>query len=266
MVQILLRFIHISDTHYAPPAYDLPYGRYHPTEGTQALIEHLNALPYTPDFILHTGDVAYDPDPTIYAEIKQAFSKLKAPVIFLPGNHDERNALQTVLMDQPTAQPYFYHSRIMNGVKLIFLDSNGEHVPLPRGWVTDEQLTWLEAELQADPALPIVIAVHHPILPTHESEWFDDFMRTQNGEAVHELLKPYAQRIRGVFHGHVHHSIDLIRDGILYSSAQSSWVHFHVNPHQSIDTPLDEENDPGYTRVTITDQGLYLQRQHYRHA
>ncbi len=265
MAQILLRFIHISDTHYAPPDYPVPYGRYHPTEGTHVLIDQLNALPYIPDFILHTGDVAYDPDPDIYAEIKQAFAELNAPVIFLPGNHDERNTLQTVLMGQETARPYFYHSQVLHGVKLICLDSNGAGVPMPRGWMPDEELIWLEGELQADSDLPLVIAVHHPLVPTHESQWFDDFMRTQNGEAVHELLKPHAHRIRGVFHGHVHHSIDIQRDGILYSSAQSSWVHFHVNPHQSMETALDVVNEPGYTRVTITDQGTYLQRRHFRH-
>lgn len=267
MSRVLLNFIHISDTHYAPPSYQGSYGRYHPQEGTQALINTLNALPYTPDFILHTGDVAYDPHPEIYAEIRSVFSALRVPVYYVVGNHDHSATLQQTLMNRATPQTPLYYETSVNDVRLLFIDTNTYDyaaVPPPAGIVSAEQLAWLAERLaQADPR-PVIIATHHPLLKTHTSEWYDVFMNTRNGEAVHAVLKPHAPKIRGVFFGHVHQNISFVQDGILYSAASSSWVQFATHPHQDMQTIASPQADPGYSLVTVTEAGTIVQRFHYR--
>jgi len=83
MTETILRFVHITDTHLSP---ETEYGRHHhgaahsAREGAIALVETVNALPFQPDFILHTGDVVYDPDPAAYGVAKSILSRLKAPV------------------------------------------------------------------------------------------------------------------------------------------------------------------------------------------
>ena len=53
MSETLLRFVHISDTHFNPdPEYIKSYAQYTPLPGAQALVEAVNALPFQPDFIL----------------------------------------------------------------------------------------------------------------------------------------------------------------------------------------------------------------------
>jgi Icc protein len=263
MVATLLRFVHISDTHYSSPEYDHPPSRVDTRYGTQQLIRAVNKLPFTPDFILHTGDVAYDPRPEIYPEIKTLFAQFKAPLLYLPGNHDHNAALQTMLMERETPMLPLYYERDMNGVRMIFLDSNGDAKP-PAGQVSDEQLVWLRERIALDDARPILVFIHHPLIKTHFSEWYDVYMMTVNGDAVHEILRPAAARIRGVFHGHVHQNNLFFRDNILYSSTVSSWVQFFTMPGQDIKTLNDLESDPGFSVVSVTEESTIIQRYRYR--
>ena len=264
MPETLLRFVHISDTHYATPDYERPPSRFDPRTGARRLIEQVNALPFTPDFILHTGDVAYNPHPEIYPEIKALFAAFKAPLRYIPGNHDHSAALQQTMMEREEVAYPLYYADEFNGVRLIFLDSNHPDVAPPAGRVSDEQLTWLHAQIAADDPRPIVVAVHHPLLKTHTSQWYDVFMMTENGDDVHRALLPAAGRIRGVFSGHVHHSLTFHRDGILYSAVKSSWTQFAIRPGQDMETLNDLPADPGFNVVTLTDESTYVQRYTYR--
>lgn len=264
MTEILLRFVHISDTHYCPPDYERPPSRVDPRRATHRLIEQVNALPFTPDVILHTGDVAYDPYPDIYDEIKTVFAGFKAPLLYVPGNHDHSGTLQTTLMGCDEIIYPLYHTQDVQGVRFIFLDTNHPNTPPPAGHVGDDQLAWLREQLALDDPRPIVVAVHHPLLKTHTSQWYDDFMMTDNGDDVHAALLPAADRVRGVFFGHVHQNISFHRDGILYSAVNSSWTQFHTLPGQGLETLNDLDADPGFNVVTVTTAGLYIQRCAYR--
>jgi len=261
-----LRFVHISDTHYSAPDYKAPPSRIDPRTGVEKLIEQVNALPFMPDFILHTGDVAYDPYPDIYNEIKQVFSAFKAPLLYIPGNHDHSATLQTVLMGRSEEDIMYplYHAEVVNGVRLLFLDANNPKVPPPAARVEQEQLAWLDEQLNAKDPRPIVVATHHPLLKTGFSEWFDTFMMTHNGDTVHALLKTAADRIRGVFFGHVHQNLTFHRDGILYSSVNSSWTQFFTLPGQDMQTLNDLDADPSFNVVTVTDESTIIQRYAYR--
>lgn len=265
MPETLLRFIHISDTHYAPPDYERPTSRIDPRQGVRVLIQQLNALPFTPDFILHTGDVAYDPYPEIYDEIRTIFAELKVPVRYVPGNHDHNGALQTVVMGRAEPQIPYYAKEVLNDVRLLYLDSNDfAAAPPPAGYVSEAQIAWLRDELAADDPRPVVVAVHHPLQKTGSNEWFDVFMNTVNGDAVHEVLKTAADKVRGVFYGHVHQNISFLRDGVLYCSALSSWTQFRAWPGQDMETIHDLSSDPGYNLVTITREGTIIQQIRYK--
>ncbi|MEM6281348.1 MAG: metallophosphoesterase [Chloroflexota bacterium] len=266
MDKAILRFVHISDTHYSPQSYDPPPSRLHPRECTHMLIEQVNALPFTPDLILHTGDVAYDPHPEIYPEARDLFTTLKAPVVYVPGNHDHSAAMQDVLMGrspEDITQP-LYHTQAFNDVRFIFLDANSADIPPPAGEVSQAQLAWLAQQLDAHDPRPIVVAIHHPLMKTQFSAWYDEFMMTINGDAVHDLLKTAVDRVRGVFFGHVHQNITFYRDGIMYSGVNSSWTQFYTLPDQGMETRNDLNADPAFNVVTLTDEGTIVQRYTYR--
>jgi 3',5'-cyclic-AMP phosphodiesterase len=257
MPQTLLQFIHISDTHiHYDPTYQSSY-EYPSRKGAEALVEQLNTLPFTPDFVLHTGDVAYDPDPRAYEAVQEVLGKIRHPVIYLPGNHDDVLAMQQRLLGQAEVRKPLYDTFEINGVQIVCLDSNGPVEP-PRGYLHEEQLAWLRDLCSANDPRPLIVAVHHNPLPTG-IPWLDDYMSIVNGEELHEALLPARDRLRGVFHGHIHQNVDILRDGILYTSALSSWCQFHAWPGQ-VDTIPDAGAEPGFNVVTISHNQTFIRR------
>ncbi|MGB7338377.1 MAG: metallophosphoesterase [Phototrophicaceae bacterium] len=252
-----LRFLQISDTHINPDTdYNKDYAQYTPLLGAQALVREIQHLPYQPDFILHTGDVAYDPDPDVYQTVNEVFASIETPIYYLAGNHDDAQALQRDVLGRAEAdiQDYLYYDFMMKGVQVICLDSNGPHDPeKPSGTVTQEQLDWLDEICNSEATHPLVIAVHHNPLPAYVP-WLDTWMRLENGEALHEILKPAQSRICGVFYGHIHQNIQQNRDNIFYVSSGSSWCQFTSYPDSSNDRLIYNQHTlPSFNMVTITD-------------
>jgi len=252
-----LRFFHISDTHINPDTdYIMKYAQYSPIIGAKALVREINSLPFKPDFILHTGDVAYDPEPGAYEAVKEVFRTIDVPIYYLAGNHDDSQNLQRELLNrsEDEVQDYLYYDFTLKGVQFVCLDSNGPHDPeKPSGFVTQEQLDWLDEICNRNEEHPLVIAIHHNALPAYVP-WLDDWMRIENGEAFHEVVRQARDRIRGVFYGHIHQNVQTIRDGVTYVSSGSSWCQFSSHPDPSNKRLIYNFHTlPSFNMVTITD-------------
>lgn len=262
MTEALLRFVHISDTHiHADPDYAPDWASVPPVRSAHRLVEEINALPFTPDFVLHTGDVAYDPDPAAYARARDILTGIRFPVYYLAGNHDDGTMLQRDFLgiDQPAAT--FDYSFDINGVQVVCIDSNGPAEP-PAGYVRPAQLAWLVSICESADPRPLVVAVHHNALPTG-IPWLDDYMGMTNGETFHRALMPARHRLRGVFFGHIHQNVQVMRDGILYCSVLSAWYQLHAWPGQT-GTAHDDDAEPGFNVVTITRDQTFIR--HHRYA
>jgi Icc protein len=256
------RFVHVSDTHICPdPAYHPAWAQDapHPLVGARSLVRRLQALPFTPDFILHTGDLVYDPDPAAYDAARGLLAPLVPPIHVVAGNHDDPAMLQHIFMGTPRSAirlPFYYETDI-NGLQLLCLDSTqgSQHTTA----IDDAQLAWLAARC-TDPTddRPLVVALHHNTVPVGVP-WLDDNMSVRNSHDLHRILRAAGNRLRGVFFGHIHQSIDVLQDGILYSTAPSTWYQLHAYPH----TAQDEQDDhalPGFAVVTITPHQTFIRR------
>jgi 3',5'-cyclic-AMP phosphodiesterase len=261
-----LRFIHISDTHiHSDTNYTSPIAKFTPLVGARALLKALRQVPFTPDFILHTGDVAYDPAPEVYPFIAEFFSEIKVPVYYLRGNHDNAAALQKILLKRETVQDYLYYEFEAKGVQILCLDSNGPHSPVnPSGFIMEEQLDWLDERCAADDERPLVVAVHHNIVPVGVP-WLDEWMRTENGEEVHAILRQARDRLCGVFFGHIHQNTQTLRDGVNYISSASSWgqlIAYPMPENTMYITDIDAQ--PSFNIVTITDTTCSVRRHEFK--
>ncbi|MGJ3238835.1 MAG: metallophosphoesterase family protein [Anaerolineae bacterium] len=259
-----LRFLHISDTHMNPDTdYIKDYAQYTPLIGVQALVREINQLPFQPDFILHTGDVAYDPAPDVYHAVREVFADVSAPIYYLAGNHDDAQALQRDLLGRSASdiQAMLYGTFTVKGVQVVYLDSNGPHDPTrPSGTVTQDQLDWLDTICTGDDEQPLVIAVHHNVLPCYVP-WVDEWMRMENGEAFHEVVRQARDRLCGVFHGHIHQNMQVVRDGVLYVSSGSSWCQFSAYPDASNQRLIHNAHTlPSFNMVTIGEAGTSIIR------
>ena len=80
-----LRFAQVSDSHIGftgAPNPDV-------TATFRQAIDQINNLGYTPDFVIHTGDLTHLSSPDQFDQAKQMMSGLKTPHVFtVPGEHD----------------------------------------------------------------------------------------------------------------------------------------------------------------------------------
>lgn len=80
-----LRFAQVSDSHigFTGPANTDVTGSF-----TRA-IDQINGLGYTPDFVIHTGDLTHLATPAQFDQVKQMMTGLRSPHVFtVPGEHD----------------------------------------------------------------------------------------------------------------------------------------------------------------------------------
>lgn len=262
MTAPLLTFIHISDTHISPDSMYGADGSVPPANAAaDALVRELKQLPFRPDFVLHTGDVVFDPVAEAYEPARAILQQIPFPVHYAAGNHDDATALQRILLGHEDVQLPFCYEVETNGVQGVVLDSNGPAEP-PRGYMTHRQLEWLANHCDPDDPRPLWVGIHHNVVDAG-SPWLDSYMRITNGEDLHAALLPLRGRLRGVFFGHVHQGLTYMRDGILYVSSPSPWVAFRAWSGSS-DTVREPLPESGFNVVTITAEQTFIRRWNFR--
>lgn len=244
-----LRFIHLSDTHLSPDPDYHSYG-HNALANAQAVVHHLNnALPFKPDFVLHTGDVAYNPDREAYPQAVKVLSQLRYPVYYVRGNHDNPAAMREFLPHLPDGDGPLHYDFMQGNYHFVVLDTHSTEPP--SGHIQAEQLDWLQATLDASPASRLVIALHHLPVVTNVP-CMDERMIIRNHDALFEIIRPYRERISGLFFGHIHRSTTTLRDGILCSSAPAVWFQLYTWPEGDLDFRGDPSALPGFNVVTLT--------------
>lgn len=80
-----VRFAQISDSHIGFSGSANP----NVVDTFDRAIERVNNLGYTPDFVIHTGDLTHLSTPDQFDQVKQMMSGLRTPHVFtVPGEHD----------------------------------------------------------------------------------------------------------------------------------------------------------------------------------
>ncbi len=126
-----------------------------------------------PDALVLTGDLTEHGRPEEYRRLRAAVApvaeRLGAAVVYVAGNHDVPAVLRRELLDTDadidTDDPSPLHYAVrLGGLRVVVLDSS---VPdRAYGALSDQQLSWLRAEL-AEPAPDgTVLVLHHPPLPS----------------------------------------------------------------------------------------------------
>jgi Icc protein len=260
----MIRFVHISDTHVVGTADGELWG-YRPSLMLEVLVGHIKALPFTPDFVLHTGDVTQDASDEAYQTVFSALNKLSLPLFLLPGNHDNPAALSQAWTGNLLGTDRLDYTRDFDGIRLLAYDTRAEIRPGERlpsgvaGMMTEQQLAHLRQQC-ADSAR-LIIAIHHQPVKL-DSNWlddgFDDDGKWENmvlgcAEEFLDSITPARDRICGVFFGHVHRAFQVVRDGILFSSAPSALLQFQSFPGHTRPVRAGDEL-PGFNIVTVTDE------------
>ena len=193
-----LRFAQISDSHIGF------HGPANPnvTETFNHAIGQINSLGYTPDFVIHTGDLTHLSTPAQFDQVKQMLTGLNTPHVFtVPGEHDSTDDA-----GQKYRQAFGagtrgdgWYSFDIAGVHLIALINTLSFSTLGGGHLGPDQLDFIEkdvAGLSSD--TPIVVFSHIPLFAMYPAwGWGTD-------DAVQALS--YLKRFSSVtcLNGHVH--------------------------------------------------------------
>lgn len=255
----MLTFLHISDTHIsAQPDYRPHWVNpmtAHPNYGIETLIKAVQNLPFTVDFILHTGDVCADPIEANYHCARELLLQLNCPVILLSGNHDSAEMLSDIVDDGECLRVMRNDVAHVNGYNLIGMDTNGigdTHAPS----LHPEMVAWVDHILKQENSAPLVVAMHHPLIETGVP-WIDEDMLVKNGQTVHSILSTHIKQIRGVFHGHIHQPVTSYCDGIMYVGAPSIWYNIHGHPNLKLHDQ-DLMLQPGFNLVMIREERTFV--------
>lgn len=245
-------FVHISDTHFGPTAGFSHHG-HAPLPCARRLVEIINNLPQRPDFVIHTGDVTHEPGYAAYRLAAEVFGRLEAPIYYVAGNHDTPAGIRRHLVmgpkqdldNDPERLSYAFE---VKGLRFLVLDARGPEEIEPQGLLPDTQIAVITRETGPD-GPPLTVFLHYPVLAMN-SIWMDDNMLVQNGDILHQALRGTGNRLRGVFHGHVHQHMQTIRDGVCYTSVASAFSQFAAWP-EDIDVCYDADERPGYSFVHL---------------
>lgn len=186
-------FVQVTDTHHGHPL--------HLTRTRQA-VDAINALPMPIACVLHTGDLASDNlDAEAAAAISNEFARLRAPLFFVPGNHDilPRKLDETLEAYRSHFGPLATRHEV-HGVTFLALYTE----PLRTGIVVPDYdpLAWLANELAASPDQPTIVVHHAPDGPDFYNNQKHEGWPTDSRE---RWLTTLARgRVEAIIAGHFH--------------------------------------------------------------
>lgn len=211
--------LHLSDTHLLAGG-RLLGGRFDTVARLEEMLERAERVRPAPDAVIITGDLTDLGEPAAYARLRELVepfaARLGAELIWVAGNHDERDDLHEHLLDAPRSHAPVTSVTNLDGLRIIALDST---VP---GWhhgdLDTEQLQWLAEVLSTPAPLGTIVAMHHPPLPSHVP--FFDILELRNQAALAEVLA--GSDVRAILAGHLHYSTSGTFAGIPVSVASAS--------------------------------------------
>jgi Icc protein len=210
-----MQILQITDPHL----YGSATGRLRGVETDSSLHAVLeDALARVAEFsaVLVTGDLVQD-DSSGYLRFRSIFGNFKKPVLCIPGNHDEPEAMRRELAGAPFQ---ICGSHEADGWQFIMLDSyDPGHVG---GRLTPAELARLDATLAASPKHAMVCLHHHPI--TMGSRWLDT-VGLAAPEEFWRVIDAHAH-VRAVVWGHVHQVYDGQRGPVRLYATPSTGAQF----------------------------------------
>ena len=228
--------VHVSDTHLLGGDKPL-YGAIPSGHNLRLALEQLERSEAKPEAIVFTGDLADLGEKDAYKRLRELVEpvaeRMGSTIIWVMGNHDERNRYAADLMDEEeTLEP---QDRIynINGLRIISFDSTvpGYH----HGDMTDAQLDWLKDVLATPAPHGTLLALHHPPIPTPID--LMSLIELKHQDKLAAVIE--GTDIRGILGGHLHYTTHSMFAGIPVSVAAATCYTMDVAAPQSALSGVD---------------------------
>jgi len=235
-----MQILHITDPHL----YGNAEGRLRGVPTDWSLRRVLDdAFEQVPDYaaVLVTGDIVQD-DPAGYLRFRSILGNLQKPVLCIPGNHDEPEAMRRELAHAPFQ---ICGTHLQGGWQFIMLDSyDPGHVG---GRLTPQEIERLDSALTNTSAPAMVCLHHHPI--GMNSRWLDGIGLADPDE-FWRIVDSH-RHVRAVAWGHVHQVYDGKRGEVRLFATPSTGAQFMPNSERyAVDS-----RPPAYRRFQLHPDG-----------
>jgi len=211
-----LSFAQISDSHMGfnkPANTDV-------VATLKAAVDKLNALPTSPEFLLHTGDISHLSRPEEFDTVDQILkSAVAKDVFFVPGEHDVigDDGKQYLERYAKNSQGAGWYSFDKKGVHFVGLVNVMNLKAGGLGSLGADQLAWIERDLQPlSSSVPIIVFAHIPLWSVYP-EWG---WGTEDSAQVLTMLKRFGSAT--VLNGHIHQTMQKVEGTVTFHTAAST--------------------------------------------
>ena len=210
-----LTFVQISDTHIGFKRDANP----DVVGSLRRAIADIHALPQTPAFVVHTGDVSHLSKAEEFGSAKELLREIRVDRVHtVPGEHD-------TIDDGVTGYLKFFdhdgngrawYSFDQNGVHFIGLTNTLNFKAGTMASLGDEQLDWLKKDLSGrSSSQPIVVLGHIPMWTIWEPWGWG----TSDSAQAMGLLRPFGSVT--VLNGHIHQVLQKVEGNVSLHTAMS---------------------------------------------
>jgi len=211
-----LSFVQISDSHMGFDKAANP-----DVVGTlKAAIDKINALPVSPAFILHTGDISHLSKPGEFDTVDQLLKAASTKdIFFVPGEHDVLGDDGKSYLERygKNTQGAGWYSFDKNGVHFVGLVNVMNLKAGGLGSLGGEQLEWMEKDVKhLSKSTPIVVFAHIPLWSVYP-EWG---WGTDDSVQALSYLKPFGSVT--VLNGHIHQTMQKVEGNVTFHTAFST--------------------------------------------
>jgi Icc protein len=244
MATSAVRLTHLTDPHLYGSEGELLRG-IATLPSLEATLANAQQRDWPPDAVLVTGDLVQD-DAGGYAHFRRLLGALRLPVLCLPGNHDEPEAMRREL----DCAPFVIGGTVDLGLwRIVLLDST--IAGSAAGRLSAQSLGALQAALAGAPQRHALVCLHHHPVPM-ASRWLDRVGLHNAGEFFDIIDRN--PNVRGIVWGHVHQSYDALRNGVRLLATPSTCAQFLPHAEQFA---LDRR-PPGYRTLELKADGSIL--------
>lgn len=219
-------FVQISDCHIDDAEHSMGVNTH---QNLARVVEKITTV--KSDALLISGDLTDNGTLTSYKKLNELLAPIQSDIFVISGNHDSDN-ITTVFGD------CLFKKISLGAWDIVSVDS--VQANKISGFLTENTLIELDAELNNSNAKYILIVLHHPIVPM-KSTW-EDSLSLENPQDLFAILGKH-DKIQAVLFGHAHESAEFETQGLKIIACPSTAVQF------------TNEKRIGFNYYTLNDDG-----------
>ena len=212
-----VRLVQISDCHLSGDKEQLFRG-INPHLTLQRVMERIHQA--QPDLLLASGDLSEDGSAASYRLLQDQLRMPGVPVLALPGNHDDPQALAEAFPGSPVNSIAVSEHDAWQLIRM-----NSCMPDRPEGRIANAALDELEEHLNVCTPKPTLLALHHQPVATG-SPWIDKYPLLEPMRLL-DLIDQH-DHIRAVVWGHIHQVFSAQRNGTQMLGCPSTAINGRV--------------------------------------